>query len=243
MTEKKDLKVNVDVKEKRENEVPSSNANTREKTENKKEDINLLKKALAEKDEEIQDLKNRLADANKKIDELISDLKWKQAEFENYRKAQEKNLVRERESMVAKIYKDMLPFFDTFDKAVESATTLLEDSEIDSKTKGFLEGFLGLYKNLNSILESKNIKRMDCLGKAFDYNYHEVMMQIEDEDHEEDTIVQEIQKGWLINNKVLRPARVVISKKPQKEENGKDQLGTKEEVTDKSSNGKEEGTA
>ncbi|MBD3187020.1 nucleotide exchange factor GrpE [Candidatus Bathyarchaeota archaeon] len=142
--------------------------------------------------------------------------------------------------MQAKIYKDFLPFFDAFYKAIENNTALLEKyGDLPQEVQKYLKGIQGLYKNMNGILESKDLARMNVVGKPFDYNYHDVIMKIEDADVEEDTVVREVQKGWLLDGKVLRPAGVAVAKNPpKKEEASKDGEGNdgKESQEDTSGN-------
>ncbi|HME53099.1 MAG TPA: nucleotide exchange factor GrpE [Candidatus Lokiarchaeia archaeon] len=151
---------------------------------------------------------------DKRIAELENEIKWARADFDNFRKSMENRLESEKESMQARILRDFLPFFDTFDRAMQAASDLVEtNQDMDDVLKGFFGGLDGLYKNLNGLIEAKKLKRIDALGKKFDYNYHEVSLQVEDDSVEDGTILQEIQKGWLYNGKVLRPAMVAVSKK------------------------------
>ena len=156
----------------------------------------------------------QLKSKEKRIADLENELKWARADFDNFRKSMENHMESEKESMQARILKDFLPFFDTFDKAKQTAEEIVESNQgMDDALKGFFNGFEGIYKNLNGLIEAKKLKRIDALGKKFDYNYHEVSLQIEDDSVDEGTVLQEIQKGWLYNGKVLRPAMVAVSKR------------------------------
>ncbi len=189
-----------------------ANANQKEVTaESNQDPFNRLQ-------ERIKQLEAELLAKTKQIKTLEDDLKWNRSDFENYRKSIEKRLDSEKQNILAKLLKDFLPFFDAFDKGMESARALLANPGLAEPVKKFLGGLESLQKNLNGILEARKIKRMEVLGKPFDYNYHEVMMQVEDENLVEDTIIHEVQRGWLIDGKVLRPAMVNVSKKPAKPE-------------------------
>lgn len=160
-----------------------------------------------------ENLEVQLKAKDKRITDLESELKWAKADFDNFRKSMESRLDSEKESIQARILKDFLPFFDTFDRAMQAASEIMDkNQEMDDMLKSFFNGFDGLYKNLNGLIESKKLKRIDALGKKFDYNYHEVSLQIQDDFVEDGTVLQEIQKGWLYNGKVLRPAMVAVSK-------------------------------
>ncbi|MBN2151103.1 MAG: nucleotide exchange factor GrpE [Candidatus Lokiarchaeota archaeon] len=168
-------------------------------------------------EERIKGLEDLLKQRDKKIGELEADLKWARADFENYRKSTERRMDADKEAMHGRLMKDFLPFFDTFDKAMQAAKDIADQNGgMSDPLKKFFGGLSSLYKGLNDLLASRNLKRIDPLGKKFDYNYHEVMMQAEDPALPEDTVVQVIQQGWLLNGKVLRPAMVAVSRKPAK---------------------------
>lgn len=171
--------------------------------------------------EKIQELKAIIKKKDKEIADLQDDLKWNRADFENYRKTMEKRMDSDRLHLRAKGLKDFLSFFDSFDQAIQLSSLLLEKDDLPKEVNTFLKGLMGLNKNLNGILKSKNLKRIDALGEKFDYNLHEVTMSIEDENLEEDTVVKEVQKGWLLDGKVLRPTMVAVSKKPPEKEGKK----------------------
>jgi molecular chaperone GrpE len=167
--------------------------------------------------DKIKQLEDALKQKDKKIADLETDLKWARSDFDNFRKSTERRMDSDKEAMQGKLMRDLLPFFDTFDKAIQTAKDIADQNGgMSDSLKKFFGGLAGLYKSLNDILESRKLKRMNALGKKFDYNYHEVMMQVEDPNLPEDTIVQEIQQGWLLNGKVLRPAMVAVSRKPAK---------------------------
>ncbi len=171
-------------------------------------------KQAADKVKQFEEL---IKQKEKKIADLETDLKWARSDFENFRKANDRRMVGEKEAMEGKLMRDLLPFFDTCDKAMLTAKEITDqDGGMSETLKKFFGGLAGLYKNLNDILESRKLKRMTTLGKKFDYNYHEVVLQVEDPNLPEDTVVQEIQQGWLLNGKVLRPAMVAVSRKPAK---------------------------
>ncbi|MFX0098566.1 MAG: nucleotide exchange factor GrpE [Candidatus Hodarchaeota archaeon] len=166
----------------------------------------------------IEELEAIIKKKDKEIAKLEDDLKWNQSDFENYRKNTEKRMDTERIHIRAKELKDFLSFFDSFDQAIQLGSLMLEKNDLPEEIRTYLKGLKGLSKNLEGILESKKLKRIEALGKKFDYDFHEVAMSVEDKNLEEDTIVKEIQKGWLLDGKVLRPTMVAVSKHPPKKE-------------------------
>jgi molecular chaperone GrpE len=162
--------------------------------------------------EEEPSVEAQLKAKEQKIQELESELKWAKADFDNFRKATEKRLEGEKENILARVLKDFLPFFDAFDKAIDASKDIAIDDSIEEMKK-YVAGVEGLYRSLNAILDAKKLKRMSVVGKPFDYNTAEVMMRVVNDDLPEDTVVQEVQKGWMLNGKVLRHAAVAVSQK------------------------------
>ena len=80
--------------------------------------------------------------------------------------------------------------------------------------QGLLEGLELTRQELWKVLERHGLERVEALGQVFDPEYHEAMMQQEDPDVDENTVLQELQKGYLFQGRLLRPAMVVVSKKP-----------------------------
>ena len=154
--------------------------------ENKKEEIN-----LEELQKEIKDLKLALNDSVNKNKYLLAD-------FENYKKQQEKQYCKAIENANEKLLLQILNIVDDFERCIVN---------LDEKDKGVIM----IYKNLMKVLEENNVKKIDCVGKEFDHNFAEVLLQ--EESKEKDNIVlEELQKGYLYNNKVLRYAKVKVSK-------------------------------
>nr|MDO8118681.1 nucleotide exchange factor GrpE [Candidatus Sigynarchaeota archaeon] len=152
--------------------------------------------------ERIKQLESEIQAKTKQITTLEEDLKWNRSDFENYRKSIEKRLDSEKQNILAKILKDFLPFFDAFDKGMESARLLQRLPDLPDPVLKFLGGLESLYKNLGGILDSRKLTRMETVGKPFDYNFHEVMMQIEDDTMPEDTIMHEAQEAAMHAGKV-----------------------------------------
>ena len=77
---------------------------------------------------------------------------------------------------------------------------------------------LAFKKDLATVFEKNNIHSIDCKNKKFDPNFHQAMLEIEDEKYEQGTIIQEIQKGYMFKDRLLRPSMVGVSKKVKKED-------------------------
>ncbi len=104
---------------------------------------------------------------------------------------------------------------DNLDRAIESSNN---DKHADTSV---LEGVKMTLKEILKVFEQYNVKPFESLGKTFDPSLHQAVMQEETEAHPENSVVQELQKGYMMHDRLLRPAMVVVSKKKTKSENQK----------------------
>jgi molecular chaperone GrpE len=131
------------------------------------------------------------------------------ADLENYKKRS----IREKADIIKygkeEIIKDILPFVDSLDRALDHADS--------SGVQAFKEGIRLIQEQLLSCLKKHGVEKIDSVGLDFDPNFHEAMMQVESEEHAENKVVNEVQKGYLLNGRLLRPSKVCICKKINKE--------------------------
>ena len=153
--------------------------------------------------EEINDLKNQ----------LLRTL----ADNENNRRRYEKEKEDLSTYIISNFAKEMLSVLDNLQRAIEVSGKIdTEDDKIDKNTLDFIEGVKLTEKQLNSINEKFKITKVDSLGNKFDPNMHQAMFEIENDDEKEGTILQVIQDGFKIEDRLLRPALVGVSKKKSK---------------------------
>ena len=187
-----------------ESETSSENNETDKKSEDNKEENKVVeeKKELTP-EERIKELEDKLARTF--------------AEMENQRRRFEKEKDDAYEYGGFAFAKEALNLIDnlTRSKLILESDDALKDTEALKKT---LEHFDIINKDLISIFTKNNIKPIDCLNKKLDPNLHQAMMEIEDDQKEPGTIVQEIQKGFMIKDRLLRPSLVGVSKKTEKKE-------------------------
>ena len=133
------------------------------------------------------------------------------ADLDNYKK----RAIREKVDIIKygneDVIKDILPFVDSLDRALDHADS--------SDVQAFKEGIKLIQEQLLSCLRKHGVEKIDSVGLDFDPNFHEAMMQVESEEHEENKVVNEVQKGYLLNGRLLRPSKVCICKKTDKENN------------------------
>ena len=150
-----------------------------------------------------------------KISELEDKLARTFAEMENQRRRFEREKEDAFEYGGFSFAKEALSLIDNFErsKSILESDEKLKDSEALKKT---LEHFDIIHKDLISIFNKNDIKQIDSLNKKLDPNFHQAMMEIEDDTKEPGTIIQEIQKGFTIKDRLLRPSLVGVAKKTQK---------------------------
>ncbi len=164
---------------------------TNKKTEETK--IKELEKIIEEKDKEIKEL-------NDKYLRLY-------AETENMRKRLEREKKEFLEYANEAVLKDLLPIIDNMERAIEH-------SEQNSNIEDFIKGIELTLNSFLKVLEKYGVKPVDALHKPFDPNFHEAMQVQETDEFEPNTIVQQLQKGYTFKERLLRPALVIVSKKP-----------------------------
>jgi molecular chaperone GrpE len=152
-----------------------------------------------------------------KIKELEDKLARTYAEMENQRRRFEKEKEDAFEYGSTSFAREALNLIDNLErsKQVLENDEKLKNTEALNKT---LEHLDIINKDLISIFTKNNIKPIDCLNKKLDPNFHQAMMEIEDDQKEPGTIIQEIQKGFMIKDRLLRPSLVGVSKKTQTED-------------------------
>ncbi|MDC3262902.1 nucleotide exchange factor GrpE [Pelagibacterales bacterium] len=153
--------------------------------------------------EEINDLKNQ----------LLRTL----ADNENNRRRYEKEKEDLSTYIISNFAKEMLSVLDNLHRAIEVSSKIdTKDDKIDKNTLDFIEGVKLTEKQLSSINEKFKITKVDSLNNKFDPNIHQAMFEVENDDVEEGTILQVIQDGFKIEDRLLRPALVGVSKKKSK---------------------------
>ena len=173
---------------------------------------------LNENKENLENLeKNKELSPEEKIKELEDKLVRTFAEMENQRRRFEKEKDEAFDYGGFTFAKEALNLIDnlTRSKLILESDETLKDTEALKKT---IEHFDIINKDLISIFTKNNIKPIDCLNKKLDPNMHQAMMEIEDDQKEPGTIVQEVQKGFMIKDRLLRPSLVGVSKQTEKKD-------------------------
>lgn len=169
-----------------------------EQGQNQEVDIEKLAEDLACLQKELDTIR---ADAEQSRDLYLRTL----ADFDNYRKRQREETLRQvngaREDLVGKL----LPVVDNFQRAIESA-------EAGHSFDALVEGVTLTLRQLAEILEREGLEPIEAVGQQFNPELHEAVMSVETDEYPENTIVEEFEKGYTINGRVLRPSKVRVAR-------------------------------
>ena len=151
------------------------------------------------------------------------------AEMENLRKRFERDKIDLIKFSSINLIREILSPGDNLERALAA---IPKDEKLPQPIKNLVEGLKMVQKEFSTILEKNGVKKIDSINKKFDHNYHQAMMEIEKEDVDEGTVVQEIQPGYIMHDRLLRPAMVGVSKKSstKKLENIKEKTDNKEKI-------------
>ena len=151
------------------------------------------------------------------------------AEMENLRKRFEREKIDLIKFSSINLIREILSPGDNLERALAA---IPKDEKLPQPIKNLVEGLKMVQKEFSTILEKNGVKKIDSINKKFDHNYHQAMMEIEKEDVGEGTVVQEIQPGYIMHDRLLRPAMVGVSKKPstKKLNNIKEKTDNKEKI-------------
>jgi molecular chaperone GrpE len=137
------------------------------------------------------------------------------ADFENYKKRTAREMDDFRKFANQSLVKELLPIVDNLELAIKSAN---ENKNVDNR---LLDGVDLTLKEILKIFEKYNVKSIEALGKTFDPRYHEAVMREETDKHPENSITNELQKGYLIHDRLIRPSMVVVAA-PKKSDDDKE---------------------
>jgi molecular chaperone GrpE len=151
---------------------------------------------------EFEALRNRLEELEAKSAEYLDGWQRSQAEFSNYRKRVERDNELMRGSMKGDIFKRILPAIDDLDRALQNRPP---------EAEAWVNGIELIYRKLASTLEAEGLTRIEAVGQPFDPNFHEAIGQEPSDEHESGTVIEVVQQGYLLGERVIRPALVKVA--------------------------------
>jgi molecular chaperone GrpE len=146
----------------------------------------------------------RVTELQRQAEENQSRFLRAQADFDNYRRRTQKEKEELAQYASLKLVGQLLPIVDNFERALQAGGEAVES---DSFTKGIDM----IYRQLFQVLEAEGLRRMEAVGTPFDPELHQAIMQVESGEHEEGTVVEVIQNGYWLKDKLIRPAMVKVS--------------------------------
>jgi molecular chaperone GrpE len=169
----------------------------------------------AKPDDPIKDLESKLAAKEQEAQETYDRLLRVSAEFENYKKRASREMEDFRKFSNQSLLKEMLSVVDNLELAMNSTNG---HKAID---KGLLQGLEMTHSEILKVFEKFNVKPIEAKGQIFDPTFHEAVMQEQTDDFDENTVINELQKGYLIHDRLLRPSMVVVAKAIEKKDDSK----------------------
>lgn len=159
---------------------------------------------IEEESEETTSDTKELEKAKEERDEYYNRILRLQAEYDNYKKRTQKERMAERKLQALDLATDLLPVLDNFERALQIETT--------PETESLINGITMVYNQFKEAFVSHGIEEIETVGTTFDPNLHHAVMQVEVEGKEKDEVVEELQKGYILNERIIRPAMVQVNK-------------------------------
>ena len=129
------------------------------------------------------------------------------AEFDNYKKRTSREISVLVKNASESLVSNLLPTLDNIERALQAPQTTDE-------TKSFAEGIGIIHQQLRDTLKKEGLEVVDAVDQPFDPTIHEAVMAIERDDKPAETILEEVEKGYMLNERILRPAKVIVSRPP-----------------------------
>jgi molecular chaperone GrpE len=163
--------------------------------------------SAAEVGQDLIDLYEQIQKVNDERDQVKDQLLRTMADFQNFRKRvmDEKRQIELRAN--EKFVTELLPVLDNFERGIAAF-------EKGGTVESLVEGIKAIDRQLRGALESQKVERVVSLGQPFDPDVHEALASVDSAEHEEGTVIDEIEAGYKLGDRVIRPARVRVSKKP-----------------------------
>jgi len=178
--------------------------------------------SIDEKDSSKNDenLDNEENDSQGEIKDLKDQLLRSLAENENLRKRTAKEIEQIKKYGHISLLRDFLNVVDNMERAVKSSTS---EKQSETSVKNLIDGIEIVLKEMKSLLDKNQIKKIEPLHEKFDYNFHQAMFEAPSSDYEEGLIIEVIQPGYVLHDRLIRPAMVGVSKGNMAEKEKKDE--------------------
>ncbi|AST92636.1 nucleotide exchange factor GrpE [Sutcliffiella cohnii] len=177
---------------------------TNELTEEQEQVVSEEEALNSNEDAELASAKERIAELENKLEDSENRILRLQADFDNFRRRVRLDQEAAQKYRAQNLVTDILPALDNFERALQVNTD-------DEKVKSILQGVEMVHRQLVEALKTEGVEAIEAVGKQFDPNVHQAVMTVEDEEHESNTVVEVFQKGYILKDRVIRPAMVKVS--------------------------------
>ena len=197
-----------DVQTSEEEAVTEPEIATEETTADKEESVDAetteqTEEATAEKKSPFKKKEKKKDKRDERIEELTDQVRRQMAEFENFRKRTDKEKTQMYEVGAKSIVEKILPVVDNFERGLAAVPE-------EQKNDPFVDGMDKIYKQMMTVFAELDIKPIEAVGKEFDPEYHNAVMQVESEEYESGIVAQELQKGYMYRDSVVRHSMVAV---------------------------------
>lgn len=171
--------------------------------------------------DETQPLKNTLQELEKQNEFLKDQLLRKAADFENYKRRIENDILNITKFANEELIEKLLPILDDFERFLQHSK---QENNIDNP---FFKGIELIYNKFIRILELQGLKKIECVGQQFDVNLHDALLVVPNDEPNvpANTIIQEVEKGYKLNDKIIRHAKVIVAGESSSVQNNNQESG------------------
>lgn len=206
-TEQENMEKKEENKQETAEQEVTSQENAQENVESSKEDEQ-QETPSSQKEEtmenQLEELHTKLAEAERKAEENYQKFLRAQADLENFRRRTRKEREEQTKYASLPLIEQLLPVLDNFDRALAAST---EASDVEN----FAKGVDMVFRQVKEILQKEGLEPIEAIGTPFDPNFHQAVMMVDSEEHESGIVVEEVQKGYKLKDRVIRPAMVKVS--------------------------------
>ena len=160
--------------------------------------------------DELEELRSKIDNLQKEKNELFAQLQRVSADYDNLQKRTARQIVETIGYEKEKIIKTILPALDNFEHTLQNAHS---DENVDA----LLKGIQIIYDQMLDVLKSHNVEQIEALGEVFNPALHEAMMRKAEPEKKENIVLEEFQKGYKLNGRVIRPSKVIVNKLTQEQ--------------------------
>jgi molecular chaperone GrpE len=160
---------------------------------------------MSEKKESKKTIEEKLKECEEQKEEYLNGWKRAKADFINYKREEAGRTKEMMNYSKAELLSSIIEILDNFEKAEE-------ETPEDVKNDNYFQGLLRIKDQFNDFLKSQGVKKVKAIGEKIDLNYHEIVEEVENKEEKSGIVVEEVQKGYLFEGRLLRPAKVKVSK-------------------------------